>query len=634
MASASQPTGTLETALAHTERLLVRDPATAAEQAREILRVVPGQPRALALYGEALAALGQRAPAIAALREATARDPNAANAWRTLGDQLILVGDGAGADAAYAGHIRASVHDPLLREAAVALADNRLGVAERLLKDHLKAHPTDVAAIRMLAELAGRIGRNGDAEVLLTRALELAPSFTPARFNLATVYYRQHRAKEAVEQLDRLLADEPAHPAYRNLKGAALSRMGDFAEAAGHFEEVLAQRPDQPRAWMNYGHVLKTLGRSADCVAAYRRALALLPGLGEAWWSLANLKTIRFTDADVAAMEAALERDDLSGEDRFHLEFALGKAQEDAARPEPAFRHYAEANRLRRLAVDYDPDAITALVTRSIALFTPAFFAERVGQGAQDRDAIFILGMPRAGSTLIEQILATHPQVEGTQELPDIQAIARRLGDDRAGGHYPASLTTLAAAELAALGREYLDRTRVQRKTKRPLFVDKMPNNWAHIGLIQLILPNATIIDARRHPLGCCFSNFKQHFARGQAFSYDLAELGRYYADYVRYMAHIDAVLPGRVHRVFHEAMVEDSEREIRRLLDAVGLPFDPACLRFWENDRAVQTASAEQVRRPINREGVDAWERYAPWLAPLRAALGPVLELYPTVPA
>ncbi|HEY0316403.1 MAG TPA: sulfotransferase [Sphingomonas sp.] len=617
-------TGTLETALAHTQTLLARDPRMAARQAREIIRVIPDQPRALSLLGQALAATGQHDEAIAALRSATARDPRSADAWRTLGDQLVLVGDDAGADAAYARYLLVSVNDPVLRAAAVALVDNELAVAERILKPHLHDHPTDIAAIRMLAELAARLGRNQDAENLLRRALDLAPSFAPARFNLATALHRQHRPTEALEQLDRLLEEAPDNPAYRNLRGAALGRIGDFGGAVGEFETALRDRPDNAAIWMSYGHSLKTIGRQSESIAAYRRSIALQAGMGEAWWSLANLKTVRLDEADIARMEQALGGR-IGEEDRFHLHFALGKALEDAGRYEASFRHYTQGNHLRRQRVDYDSEATHDQVVRAEALFDEGFFAARAGQGCAAPDPIFVLGMPRSGSTLVEQILASHSQVEGTRELPDIQALAHRLSGRRMRNdpsHYPEALIDLGPDALRALGEEYLERVRIHRKTDRPFFIDKMPNNWAHVGLIHLILPNARIIDTRRHPLGCCFSNFKQHFARGQPFTYSLVELGRYYADYARMMAHIDTVLPGRVHRVFHEEMVEDTETQVRALLAACGLGFEPACLRFWETDRAVQTASSEQVRRPIFREGLDQWRHYETWLAPLRIAL------------
>ena len=667
---ASEPLGTLATALAHAGRLMATSPAMAEDQARAILDAVPGHPQALLLLGAALrtrgeaeaarevlaplaesqpkwppphlelglalAALGRSREAIAALTRAVGLNPGLTQAWRELGDQLTLTGDARGADDAYARHIKSSVNDPVLLKAASALCENRLAVAERSLRKFLKQHPTDVAAIRMLAEVAARLGRYEDAETLLQRCLELAPSFVGARHNYATVLHRLNKSAEAIAEADVLLKAEPRHPGYRYLKAAAQVRIGEYAGAIEAYESVLKEFPDQPKAWMSYGHVLKTVGRTGDSVAAYRRSLQALPSLGEAWWSLANLKTFRFTPQDVAAMRAELARADLGDEDRFHLLFALGKALEDAGEAEASFTNYLEANALRRKALDYQADETSEHLRRSKARFTPAFFAERAGQGSDAPDPIFIVGLPRAGSTLIEQILSSHSQVEGTMELPDIIAIAKRLG----GRHrkdqpdvYPEILAELPAEELKALGEEYLERTRVQRKLGRPLFIDKMPNNFAHLGLIQLILPRSRIIDARRHPLGGGLSCFKQHFARGQGFTYDLSDLGRYYADYVELMAHFDAVLPGRVHLVIYEQMVADPEREVRRLLDYCGLAFEPECLRFYENERAVRTASSEQVRQPIFTDSVDHWRRYEAWLEPLKTALGPALAAYPDAP-
>lgn len=519
-------------------------------------------------------------------------------------------------------------YHPRLIDAALALNDNRLHDAEPLLKQHLRDDPFDVAAIRMLAELAGRIGRYRDAESLLRRAVELSPGFTAARANLALVLYRLNRPSEAIAELNRVVAEDPDNPGHANLQAAAFGRVGDFEEAIALYDRVLRDQPRQPRIWMSYGHMLKTVGRQADGVAAYRRAIALMPALGEAWWSLANLKTVTFDDTDIAAMEAALAQPGVSDEDRFHLDFALGKAFEDRRRAEDAFRHYDAGNHLRRAGLPYDADETGAFVDRSIALYTGEFLSQRAGQGSDAPDPIFILGMPRAGSTLVEQILSSHSLVEGTSELPDIPTLARR------GANYPELVADYPADRLRALGEEYLKRTRVQRRTDRPFFIDKLPNNWAHLPFIHLILPRAKIIDARRHPLGCCFSNFKQHFARGQAFSYDLTDMGRYYRDYVRLMAHVDRVLPGRVHRVIYEDMVEDTERAVRALLDHCGLEFEPACLAFHETRRAVRTASSEQVRQPIFREGTEAWKPFEPWLDPLKAALGDVLPAYPDVPA
>jgi tetratricopeptide (TPR) repeat protein len=670
MSATSEPVGTLDTALKHTARLLDSDPALAAEQATEILKVVPGQPRARLLLGVAHRRLGnaqaavdvltplakqlpdwppahlelglslgaarQGEEAVAALRRAVQLKPDLPDAWRAIGDHLTAMEDPAGADAAYAQHIKYSTRDPRLMEAAAHLCEDRIAPAEALLREHLKQHPTDVAAMRMLAEVAARLGRYPDAAALLERALELAPGFIPARHNYAFVLHRAGKSAEALTEVQRLLERDPHNPGYSNLEAAILARLGEIDRAIELYESVTTQYPHHPKVWMSFGHALKTGGQQERCIDAYRRSLALTPTLGEAWWSLANLKTFRFTDADLTAMQAQVDRSDLSVEDRYHFHFALGKAFEDAEQFDASFQHYARGNELRRETIAYDPEENAAHVRRSKALFTPDFFVGRNGWGCQAQDPIFIVGLPRSGSTLLEQILASHPLVEGTQELPDVVALARELGGRKGRADeskYPEILATLSADELRALGERYLQQTRIQRKTDAPLFIDKLPNNWAHVGLIHLMLPNAKILDARRHPLACCFSGFKQHFARGQHFTYGLEDIGRYYRDYVELMAHFDAVLPGRVHRVIYEQLVEDTEAEVRRVLAYCGLPFDERCLRFYENERNVRTASSEQVRQPIYRGGLEQWRHYELWLDPLKRALGPVLDLYPHVP-
>jgi len=667
----AQSLGSLEVALSHAARLLPARPALAAEQAAEILKVVPEHPVATLLLavahracgdpgaaleglqqlcrkqpgwaaaqyelGMTLGSVGQGEAAIAALRRAVALKPDLPDAWRALGDHLAAIGDADGADAAYARHIKAATKDPRLLAPAAALVDNRIPEAEALLRQHLKGHPTDVAALRMLAEVAARLRRYPDAQRLLEQCLELAPSFDAARHNYATVLNRQGKAAAALPHVEQLLARDPRNPSYRNLKGAVLANIGEYAASAQVYAQVLQEFPQQPKVWMSYGHSLKTSGRLPDSIAAYRRAIAAQPTLGEAYWSLANLKTFRFSEADVRGIRDALARDDLGDEDRLHFEFSLGKGLEDQASYEESFVHYARGNALRRKSHPYSADQNSSFVRRSKALFTKDFFAARAGTGIAAPDPIFILGLPRAGSTLVEQILASHSLVEGTMELADVPRIARELtGSDGADeqARFFEAVAALSGAQLRQLGERYLDDTRVFRKTGAPFFIDKMPNNCLYVGLIHLILPNATIIDARRHPLGCSFSCFKQHFARGQSFTYGLEDLGRYYRDYVELMAHFDTMLPGRVHRVFYERMVEDTEAEVRRLLARCGLPFEEACLRFYDNERAVRTASSEQVRRPIFREAVDHWRHYEPWLGPLKNALGTVLTAYPEVPA
>lgn len=595
-------------ALANARRLLTGEPAAALAQAQAILDAVPTSAAAHRLAAHALRALGREEAAQAASLDA----------------------------------VGATIHDETMVDAALALAEDRLPDAEAALRQRLREDATDVAAIRMLAEVAGRIGRYEDAEKLLSRALQLAPGFGAARANLATVYYKQNRFAEAAETLDAVLEGDPDNPAHANLRAAALGRIGGYDEALALYEELTRRFPAHAKLWMSYGHMLKTVGRQDDSIAAYRRALAADPGLGEIWWSLANLKTIRFGPDDRSAMEAALDDigsgadSDARADDRLHLHFALGKAYDDAAEHEPAFRHYAAGNAIRSAQLGYRAAETSAAVDAVIAACTPEFFAARTDAGAPAPDPIFILGMPRAGSTLIEQILSCHSAIEGTMELPDIPALALGLGretyDD--GRRWIDALVEAPAGKLAEMGAAFLERTAVQRKTGKPFYIDKLPNNWLYTAFIRIVLPNAKIIDARRHPLDCCFSNFRQHYAKGQSFSYGLADVGGYYRDYVRLMAHIDAVQPGRVHRVIHEALLDEPEAEVRALLAFLEQPFEEACLSFHSNARAVRTASSEQVRRPINRDGVDQWRPYDQWLGPLRQALGPVLGAYPAAPA
>ncbi len=670
--SAAGEVGTLAQALRHTERLLSANPRAAEQQAREILLAAPGHPIALLFLGMALRRQGRAdaardvlQPLAAAqpksadvryelglalnelnetreaaetFRAATMLNPKSPRAWLALGDTLHLLGDSAGADNAYARHIQASVNEPRLMEAAAMLCEGRLAIAERMLRAYLKERPTDVSAIRMLAETGTRLGRYDDAGKLLARCVELAPGFVAARHNYATVLYRQGKSAEAIAQIEILLKSDPRNANYRNLMAASLARLGEHEPAIAMYEDILRSTPSHPKTWMSYGHTLRAVGRQQDCIAAYRKSISLAPNLGESYWSLANLKTVRFERKEIAAMEAQLARTTgLSDEDRYHLHFALGKALEDEKNYEASFRHYDEGNRLRRESLEYDADDFTDKVERAKNLFTRTFFESRKDWGHPSAEPIFIVGLPRSGSTLIEQILASHSQVEGTMELPDIISIALQMDGKKRNNEpsaYPEILKTLDAPSLHGLGEKYLSGTKLQRRLKRPYFVDKMPNNFLHAGLIQLILPNAKIIDARRHPMAACFSGFKQHFARGQGFSYSLTDIGRYYLDYISLMEHFDRELPGRIHRVLYERMVDDPEREVRRLLDYCGLPFEENCLRFYENERSVRTASSEQVRQPIFRDGLEQWRNYEQWLAPLKGILAPVLAAYPGAPA
>ena len=502
----------------------------------------------------------------------------------------------------------------------MALNENRLDVAERLLKPHLKDDPFDVAAIRMLAELAARIGRWRDAE----------SSAPPSGRDRARVHRGagQSRAGARAAWAGRpkrwscsttIFAAEPDDLGHWNLKAATLGRLGDFDEAIRLYEER-AGRGAEPAAGVAQlrPHAQDRRAGRPKAIAAYRKAIAIKPALGEAWWSLANLKTVKFDDDDVAAMEQALGSPGLSDEDRFHLDFALGKAMHDAGPRRRGVRPlFGGAMRCGSRASPTTERSSPRRSTGASSGSPPRPSPSAPGD-ARRRTRSSSSACRAPGSTLVEQILAVHSLVEGHAELPDIPALVRKAG------RYPAAALKLAATERRELGEEYLKRAGVQRRTDRPFFIDKLPNNWLFVPFIQLILPNAKIIDARRHPLGCCLSNFRQHFARGQPFTYDLTDVGRYYADYVRLMAHVDAVLPGRVHRVIYERMVDDTEAEVRALLDYCGLEFEPACLEFYNTERAVRTASSEQVRQPIYREATEEWRAYEAHLGPLKAALGP----------
>ncbi|HUO96659.1 MAG TPA: sulfotransferase [Steroidobacteraceae bacterium] len=653
--------------LARAASLLDTDPAAAARLACEILDARPGHPAAKLLLGtarrsggDAAAALGDVATLAArqpdsaviqlelgraalaagdidharsALERAVALQPDLADAWRELSALHALRGEDHACDAAWARYAKLTAVDRHLAEAEAALGTGRLAVAEALLQRQLASQPQDVAALRMLAEIASRREEFGEAERLLKECLRLAPGYAQARFELAVALHSQQKPAPILPLVDRLLAQEPNSFAYRCLRASALTLLGQNEHAIEVLSGVLAEYPDHPKAWLNYGHVLRAAGRLEETIGAYRKSIELLPEEGEAYFDLANLKTFRFSDTELAAMRAQLAREDLRDEDRWHFEFALGKAEEDAGRYAESFAHYERGNALRRSNIYYDGEATAAAMRRTRDLMTAEFFAARDGWGHPSSDPIFIVGLPRSGSTLLEQILASHPAVEGTRELPDVPGFAYELGarPPRPGETaYPQSIATLSHEQLVAFGQRYLDQTRPHRLLGRAHFIDKMPNNFLNIGLIHLMLPRSRIIDARRHPMACCFSNFKQHFQMGLHFTYSLEEMARFYRDYVELMAHFDRILPGRVHRVHYEHLIEDPQTEVRRLLDYCGLPFDAACLRFHETKRVVQTASSEQVRRPLYADSVEQWRHYEPWLGPLQAALADLVAAYP----
>ena len=499
--------------------------------------------------------------------------------------------------------------------------------AQRLLRERLARAPDDAGALAKLAEIAIAHNNIEQSTVLLRRASVADP--TPARRLALLRHLHQHvGAAEALKHIGELPERLRTSFDARAIEAAACGTLGSHDRQIAVYEAMTRDFPDITPVWMSIGNAYKTVGRLDDAVAALRRAIAIRPTYGEAYWTLANFKSFRFTAADISAMRKAL-RGKLEEADALHFHFALGKAFEDRSEDPASFRHYAQGNAIRATALSPAQLRITPTIDASIRLFGAQTFARHQSGGCQARDPIFVVGLQRSGSTLVEQILASHPEIEGTTELTIIQQIwdrlARRAAAARRGVFEEMAL--LPTSALQEIGEEYLERARAFRLTDRPYFVDKQPANWMHLGLIRLALPNARIIDARRHPMACGFSNFKQHYATGVSFSYTLEAIGHFYRDYWRFLRHLDAVQPGAVHRIINERLIDDPEGEVRRLLEFVGVAFDPACLDFHNNKRAVRTPSSEQVRRPINRDGVDYWRHYEPWLGPLKAALGPALD-------
>jgi tetratricopeptide (TPR) repeat protein len=567
--------------------------------------------------------------AIDALLRAVNINPALPMAWKMLQGLYRLTGDGPNAATATA-HVETLASLPGEIVACTALfADGDLLPAEQRIRAFLLRHGDHPEAMRLLAKIGMARGVLDDAELLLGAALELAPDHRAMRLEYARCLVDRHRHAAAREQLERLRGLDSDNLDYRALAAAALVGLGRHDEAIAIYESMLAEAPEAAdlRLWL--GHALKTVGRTDEAVGAYRAAARLRADFGDAWWSLANLKTYRFEEEEIARMRDAEAGEGVIADDRAHLCFALGKAFEDRGRFEESWSFYARGNALKREESRYRPEILETNTRLQKAVCTPAFFASRAGWGDPRPDPIFVVGLPRAGSTLLEQILASHSQVEGTQELADVQAIVGELQGrdyDLGSPPYPGVLAGLGAQDLARLGARYLADTAVHR-TGTPFFIDKMPNNFRHIGLIHLMLPNATIIDARREPMSCCFSILKQLFAQGQEFAYSVEDVARYYRTYLELMAHWDDALPGKVLRVRHEDVVDDLEGQVRRILDHCRLPFEAACVEFHRTRRSVRTPSSEQVRQPIFRDGLDAWRPYEPWLGPLREALGDAVD-------
>lgn len=511
------------------------------------------------------------------------------------------------------------------------LAQGRLLKAEALCRKYLQAHPTDVEGMRLLAELAIRFGELEDAEYLLESAAQFAPDNMQVKIDHVGVLRKRQKFAQALAVARELYQAQPDNPQLASLYAIEKMQMGDYAEAIALFDDILQKLPGDAVTLTSRGHALKTCGDQAAAVESYRSALAHNPWHGDAYYSLSNLKTYRFSADEVRDMLALEQREELSPAGRVHLDFALGKAFEDSGDYVRAFDFYARGNRLKRQQSNYDADNMSEELAAQRSFFTPATLARGAASGYPAADPIFIVGLPRAGSTLLEQILSSHSQVDGTLELPNLLAMVQKLkrrGRDSGNKPYPQLLRDLTDDELQALGRQYIEETRIHRDGA-PFFIDKMPNNFRHIGLIRLILPNAKIIDARRHPMACCFSGFKQLFAEGQEFSYDLRDIGRYYNDYVRLMKHWDTAAPGAVLRVHYENVVDDLETQVRRMLAFCALPFEAACLDFHTTERAVRTASSEQVRQPIYASGLEQWVKFRPSLCDLEATLSDVIDDY-----
>ena len=508
--------------------------------------------------------------------------------------------------------------------AAAALREGNPAVARQMLHDRLLRNPMDADALTKLAEIAASERQVEEATILLRRAI--AADTSPER-RMALVIHLQRFSNPALalKEIEALPSSLRDRFDVRGIEAGLLGIIGVHDRQIALYEQMVRERPGKAGLWVSLGNALKTVGRTDEAVKALQRGIRAEPTFGDAWWTLANFKSFRFSERDLAQMRQAL-RKKLADEDALHIHFALGKALEDRGDYEQSFRHYAAGNALRAKSFRPEQTSVTDRIDQSIATFTPDFFERNQGAGCREKGPIFVVGLHRSGSTLVEQILASHPLIEGTTELPVMNNIRDRLARS-AGTDAAEAIAKLQPAQFAAIGEEYLEKARPFRQTDRPWFVDKMPSNWTNLALIRLALPEARIIDARRHPMACGFSNFKQNYAVGVGFSYSLETIGTFYYDYWRYMRWFEKMQPGAVHRVVNERLIEDPEGEVRRMLGYVGVPFDPACLEFHKTERAIRTPSAEQVRRPINREGVDYWRHYEPWLDELKQALGPALD-------
>jgi tetratricopeptide (TPR) repeat protein len=592
----------------------------------------PGFSRLYQERGHCYVAQRNSTQAIDAFLRGVNINPALPASWSMLEGLYRLVGDAQNAATAAQHVATLNRLPPEVLQANSLFADGDWVPAEQIVRAYLLRHGDHVEAMRLLARIGLARDVLDDAELLLEGVLELAPDYRAARQDYALVLIERHKYQQAREQLDRLLVLEPANPQLRTLYATTCVGLGEQHKAVPLYQELLREAPLAADLLLSVAHCLKTLGRQDQAVEAYRAAAAARPNYGDAYWSMANLKTYRFLDSEITRMRAAEDDSATTLIDRYHLCFALGKAYEDRGEYPESWRYYERGNALKRSESRYRPEILENNTRKQIEVCTQEFFNSRRGSGVADADPIFILGLPRSGSTLVEQILASHSRVEGTQELSNIQHFVLELqgrAPDLDNPRYPGVLQELTAEDFRRFGERYLADTRIYRAGSKPFFIDKMPNNFRHIGLIHLILPNAKIIDARREPMACCFSNLKQLFANGQEFSYSIEDIARYYRTYLKLMRHWEQTLPGKVLRVQHETVVDGLEPSVRRILDFCGLEFEPACVQFHRTSRSVRTASSEQVRRPIFREGLDQWRNFSPWLEPLKVALGDALVTY-----
>jgi tetratricopeptide (TPR) repeat protein len=615
--------------LAVSQRYLERIPDALATLTR-LEQLHPSYPRLYQERGHCYVAVRSASKAIPAFEQAVNLNPWLYASWNSLNLLYRLSGQPERAENATA-HLNEISKLPVeIREAWSMYSDGEVEAAETVVRKFLLAHGNHIEGMRLLAQIGVKMDVLDDAELLLEGVLTIAPDYHMARYEYAVVLLQRHKHRQALEQMQRLLKIDPKSSVYRTTHATVCAGFGDIERALPLYRELVTEQPNDPELHQSMAHVLKTLGRTQEAIDAYRAAATVRPSFGEAYWSLANLKTYRFTEEELAHMRAEEAAPATRPSDRYHLCFALGKALEDRAQYAESFAFYERGNALKKTECRYRPEFTERNARLQEALCTPEFFAARQGYGCQSRAPIFVVGLPRSGSTLIEQILASHSQVEGTMELAEIPRLAQELQgrevEGEEGPRYPRILSELSAADFKRMGEQYLEGSRPYRKGM-PRFIDKMPNNFRHIALIHLMLPNAKFIDARRNAMACCFGIYKQLFASGQQFSYSFEDIARYYRSYVELMGHWDQALPGQVLRVQHEDVVDDLEGNVRRILEFCGLEFETTCVDFHKTERRVHTASSEQVRKPINREGLEQWRHYEPWLGPLREMLGDLAD-------